>query len=453
MDFISDIINLSEYIFWFIVVFSLIVFVHEFGHYYIARINDVKIEKFSIGFGPAIIRRKDKNNTLWQISIIPLGGYVKFAGEMYYSDETKPKDKEDTSLFFNKNSLQKASIVLAGPIANFILGIFIFILIYSIFGRNFVSPVIGHIDQNSPAYQAELKRGDVVLAINNKSIETYDQVYEVLETKLYDQIQIEIIRNKKVISIILKPEHRSIKSIIGSNRKVNYLGINPEIKPIIGKVMKDSPADFIGLKRSDTILKINEVLVFDVRQVIDIVKRNPNQELDITILRDEAIINKKVTPYVFVSEKGEGIGRIGITFSRERVKLGFFDAFIYSIDSFLEVTKKTLVAFTEIIFGKRDHCEVGGPILIAKVSNDVANTDLISFAGLIALISINLGIINLFPLPLLDGGHFFTYMVEFIRGKRVKYQIYKYIQYIGIILIGSLMLFSILNDVYCRILI
>ena len=114
--------------------------------------------------------------------------------------------------------------------------------------------------------------------------------------------------------------------------------------------------------------------------------------------------------------------------------------------------KKTLQAFTEIIFGKRDHCEMGGPILIAKVSNDVANTDMVAFISLIAIISFNLGIINLFPLPLLDGGHFFTYLAEYFSGKEIRYNVFKYIQVFGVLIVFSLMSFSILNDIYCRVL-
>tara|TARA_E500000178_G_scaffold9971_1_gene9681 strand:+ start:2505 stop:3866 length:1362 start_codon:yes stop_codon:yes gene_type:complete len=453
MDLIGNIFNLSEYLFWFILVFSLIVFVHEYGHYYIAKINGVKIEKFSIGFGPAILSKKDKHGTLWQISIFPLGGYVKFAGEMYYSEKTVNEEKNDKSLFFNKSSLQKASIVLAGPIANFILGIIIFIIIFSFFGRHFTSSTIGSIDKGSPADLIDLKKGDNILAINNEEIDSFDQIYEILDEKLYKEIQIKISRNKEIIFFSLNPEHKEIKSFIGSRKKINYLGINPIIKPIIGKITKYSPAEKSDLRSNDLIVNINNVEVYDVRKIIDIIKENPNSELNIVINRNNQILNKKIKPSVFITENGRKIGRIGITFSRERIKLSIIDAFIYSIKSFIEVTTKTLIAFAEIIFGKRDHCEVGGPILIAKVSNDVANTDMISFAGLIALISINLGIINLFPLPLLDGGHFFTYMIEYARGKRVKYKIYQYIQYVGVVLIGSLMLFSILNDIYCRVLI
>ena len=157
MNLILSFLNYSEYVFWFVIVFSLIVFVHEFGHYYIAKINKVEIEKFSIGFGPAILKYQDKAKTIWQLSAIPLGGYVKFAGEMYANDKTDQKVRENKKLFLNKSALQKASIVLAGPIANFLLGIIIFILVFIFFGKNFTPPIIGTLIKDSPAFNSDLK--------------------------------------------------------------------------------------------------------------------------------------------------------------------------------------------------------------------------------------------------------------------------------------------------------
>ncbi len=453
MEAISNILNFSEYLFWFVIVFSLIVFVHEYGHYYIARINGVKIDKFSIGFGPSLISKRDKHGTIWQVSLLPLGGYVKFAGEMYYSQDTKSNDKDDKTLFFNKSSLQKASIVLAGPIANFILAIFIFIIIFSFFGRNYIPPVIGSIDPGSPASKSKLNNGDVILSINNKKIETYDEVYELLDSRLYEKVEIKIDRNGSLMILDLIPQYREIKSFIGSKKKINYLGINPQIRPLIGKILDNSAAKKSKLKKNDLIIGLEDKKVNDIREVISKIKESPNKTLNLTIKRNDEILYKQIKPSSYFDEKGNEEGRIGVTFARERIKLSLYEAVIFSFKSFLEVVKKTLIAFSEIIFGKRDHCEVGGPILIAKVSNDIAKSDLISFAGLIALISINLGIINLFPLPLLDGGHFFTYIYEFFKGKRVKYQIYRYIQFTGIFIIGALMVFSIANDIYCRVLI
>ena len=163
-------------------------------------------------------------------------------------------------------------------------------------------------------------------------------------------------------------------------------------------------------------------------------------------------INYDITPALFYAEDGTEKGVIGVHFSQERKRLNLFAALTESLENFKIIIVKTMLAFSEIIFGKRDHCEVGGPILIAKVSNDIGSQDLVSFLSLIALISINLGLINLFPLPLLDGGHFFTYMYEVINKKKVTKNFYKYFQTIGAFLIISLMFFSIFNDIYCRVL-
>ena len=152
------------------------------------------------------------------------------------------------------------------------------------------------------------------------------------------------------------------------------------------------------------------------------------------------------------SSKRLTITQLELLLIKNRIKLNLYSSIIVSLHSIYDVSIKTLIAFSEIIFGKRDHCEVGGPILIAKVSNDIANTDMVSFVALIALISINLGLINLFPLPLLDGGHFLTYISEFIIGKKINYKVFKVIQIVGVAIIFSLMSFSILNDIYCRVL-
>ena len=207
-----------------------------------------------------------------------------------------------------------------------------------------------------------------------------------------------------------------------------------------------------ALKSKDKIIQINDKKVENIIDVISIIKENANKELNFLILRDSEKINFDITPALSYAEDGTEKGVIGVQFSQERKRLNLFAALAESLENFKIIIFKTLLAFSEIIFGKRDHCEVGGPILIAKVSNDIGSQDLVSFLSLIALISINLGLINLFPLPLLDGGHFFTYMYEVINKKKVTKNFYKYFQTIGAFLIISLMFFSIFNDIYCRVL-
>ncbi len=452
MEIFAEIFFYLEYIFWFVFVFTIIVFIHEFGHYYIARLNKVKVDIFSVGFGPSILKIKDKNDTVWQVCMFPLGGYVKFAGEMYPDKIEKSDKKKYKELFMYKGALQKASIVLAGPFANFVLGIFLFSVIYVTFGKNYTAPIIGNVEENSPAEKAGMKKNDKILLMNGNKILSFEDVYSVLDNDIYDVISFTIERNNKNLSMDLYPNKKLIETFIGSKREVNVIGFEPLFKPIVNKVLKNHPAFNAGIQKDDIILEINGEKISNIKEVISKVKTNANKELVFLVERNGSTINLNVIPKTIINANGEETGIIGVQFSRERKEVNFFQSIEEAIKNFYIIIKKTLEAFIEIIFGKRDHCEVGGPILIAKVSNDMANQDLVSFISLIALISINLGLINLFPLPLLDGGHFFTYLFEFVKKKQVTKDFYKYFQGIGIIIIISLMFFSIFNDIYCRIL-
>ena len=450
MHILSTFFYYFEYIFWFILVFTIIVFIHEFGHYIVARLNNVDVEKFSIGFGPVLFSTIDKNNTKWQIGAIPLGGYVKFCGEMYSSNKNKINSK-NKNLFMNKKALQKASIVFAGPAANFLLSFLLFIFIFLIFGRNETPNILGSIDKNSPAELSNLQVNDRVISINNIKINNFEDIYNFIEDEKIasSSLLFKIKRNEEILEFSIMPTTKSIETFIGSTKNINYLGINPLISPIVGKVLPESPASFAGLKKNDKILKINNIKIEGARKIIDIVRVNENKVLNFLILRNNEEVFIDIIPKDITNS---GSPKIGITFKKNRTKLKLYDSLKESFNNILIISTKTLIAFWEILFGQRDHCEVGGPILIAKVSTDIVNTDYISFIALIALISINLGLINLFPLPLLDGGHLLTYISEFVIGKNINYSLFKKIQILGVLIIVFFMTFSILNDIYCRVL-
>ena len=450
MHILSTFFYYFEYIFWFILVFTIIVFIHEFGHYIVARLNNVDVEKFSIGFGPVLFSTIDKNNTKWQIGAIPLGGYVKFCGEMYSSNKNKINSK-NKNLFMNKKALQKASIVFAGPAANFLLSFLLFIFIFLIFGRNETPNILGSIDNNSPAELSNLQVNDRVISINNIKINNFEDIYNFIEDEKIasSSLLFKIKRNEEILEFSIMPTTKSIETFIGSTKNINYLGINPLISPIVGKVLPESPASFAGLKKNDKILKINNIKIEGARKIIDIVRVNENKVLNFLILRNNEEVFIDIIPKDITNS---GSPKIGITFKKNRTKLKLYDSLKESFNNILIISTKTLIAFWEILFGQRDHCEVGGPILIAKVSTDIVNTDYISFIALIALISINLGLINLFPLPLLDGGHLLTYISEFVIGKNINYSLFKKIQILGVLIIVFFMTFSILNDIYCRVL-
>ena len=347
--------------------------------------------------------------------------------------------------------MQKASIVFAGPAANFLLSFLLFIFIFLFFGRNETPNILGSIDKNSPAELINLQVNDRVISINNIKINNFEDIYNFIENEKLglDSLLFKIKRNDEILEYSLIPETKSIETFIGSKKNINYLGINPLISPIVGKVLPESPASFAGLKKNDKILKINNIKVEGARQIIDIVKANENKVLNFLILRN----NKEVFIEIIPKDlSNSGNPKIGITFKKNRTKLKLYESVKESLNNIFIISVKTLIAFWEILFGQRDHCEVGGPILIAKVSTDIVNTDYISFIALIALISINLGLINLFPLPLLDGGHLLTYISEFVIGKNINYNLFKKIQILGVIIIVFFMTFSILNDIYCRVL-
>ncbi len=450
MHILSTFFYYFEYVFWFILVFTIIVFIHEFGHYIVARLNNVDVEKFSIGFGPVLYSTIDKNNTKWQIGAIPLGGYVKFCGEMYSANKNKINSK-NKNLFMNKKALQKASIVFAGPAANFLLSFLLFIFIFLIFGRNETPNILGSIDKNSPAELNNLQVNDRVISINNIKINNFEDIYNFIEDKKIASsfLLFKIKRNEEILEFSIMPTTKSIETFIGSKKNINYLGINPLISPIVGNVLPESPASFAGLKKNDKILKINNIKIEGARKIIDIVRDNENKALNFLILRNNEEVFIDIIPKDLTNS---GNPKIGITFKKNRTKLKLYDSLKESLNNIFIISTKTLIAFWEILFGQRDHCEVGGPILIAKVSTDIVNTDYISFIALIALISINLGLINLFPLPLLDGGHLLTYISEFVIGKNINYSLFKKIQILGVLIIVFFMTFSILNDIYCRVL-
>lgn len=453
---LDSLIIVAQSFFWFVVVFTIIVFVHEFGHYYIARINNVKVEVFSIGFGPEILSFRDKVDTKWKLSLFPLGGYVKFLGDMNPASLTKdeseiPKSIKDKSFHF-KTIGQRSSIVLAGPLANLLFGFIVFVFLFMMQGQVHTPPIIGKIVTDGVAYNLGLKKGDVVSSINNIKIKRYEDVQIFLEENTRKKFTLVVDRNNKKMSFVVKPEERLIDTFIGSKAYIGDIGVFPLKKPIVGSVSSGSPAEKSGLMKGDEIIYVHKSEVYDFIDVVNIIKKRPLKETKILVNRNEKKISLFIIPERVLDKNQKEYGRIGVSLGQSRRTLPFFESISVSFLATVDVIKKTIVGLGGIIIGKRDHCEVGGPILIAKVSNDVAQTSIVSLIGLIALISINLGLINLLPLPLLDGGHLVMYIIEKIKGSPVSEKKLKVIQSFGIALIVGLMLFSILNDFVCRIL-
>ena len=363
--------EILSFIIPFIILLTVVVFVHEYGHYYFAKRCGVGVTDFSIGFGKELFGFNDKSGTRWKFCIIPLGGYVKFFGDRNVFSQAEQKEllkqykKEDQDkLFVTKSLYQRSLVVVAGPLANFVLAILIFSFIYMFAGKDFTPAQIQEVQKDGPAYSSGIKSGDVILSINNKKVSSILNVSTYINTSTTENIDIKVLRNSD--EIILKVKPKIIKS-------------------------KDS----LG----------NEV--------------------------NKKIIGIKISP-------------LNNEFNRER--LGPATALFYAVKETWFVTKASLDFVVSMFKGKGDTTQLGGPIKIAKITGQVAQHGLIAFLSVMAYISISLGFINLFPIPMLDGGHLMFYAFEKILGRPLTQKTQEGFFRIGLFLLISLMFFTTFND-------
>ena len=355
---------------WFLILLTIIVFVHELGHYLAARLNGVRVEIFSIGFGRELFGINDNLGTRWKICLIPLGGYVKFFGDANLASNLPKKQINKLSIeelkktFHNKTLKQKAFIVFAGPLANFIFTIFIFFGLYSFKGVPsdvILLPVIDNVLENSAAYRAGFKKNDKIISADNKIIDNFRDVKDIILSKTNEEINFLIERGNEEIIIIAKP---------------------------------------------------------------DIVENIDNNGMKITT------------------------GRMGFTVQYVTVyeSIGIKNSIIKSLKDTYIFTLKTFEGITQIITGKRSASELGGPIMIASVAANAADKGVASYLFIMAIISINLGLINLFPIPLLDGGHLLLYGVQAVTKTEINDIVLKYYYGIGMFILLALMVFVNYND-------
>lgn len=346
----------------FLFTICIIVFVHEFGHYYVAKKSGIHVEEFSIGFGKELFSFKDKSKTKWKFCLIPMGGYVKMHGdEDVFSSDTKKKNTHKinkSKSFSNKSSLIKMAVVVAGPIMNFIFAIFAFFLIKFFVGDIIVKPIITKLHDAGPAKKADIKVGDKIIGINNKSVTSFSQI-------------------------------------------MNYVSISGE-KPIKIKIDRDG------------------------------------------VIKDFLITPKKLPDDHGALSKTPLLGIMSD--AKEHVRYGILDAMISSVNDTTRIIKFSSIAISQLFMGKRSLKEIGGPITIAKYSSESAKYGIVALVQFMSLISINLGLINLLPIPLLDGGHFMIYGIELITNRKISKRLSRLIYFVGIGFIMILTLLGIVND-------
>ncbi len=361
-----------SYIIPFIALITIVVFIHEYGHYYFARRYGVGITDFSIGFGKEIFGFNDKNGTRWKFCLIPLGGYVKFFGDRNVFSEAEQEEilkkynkKDQEKLFIIKPLYQRSLIVAGGPLANFLLAIVIFSCIYMFAGKDFTPAKIEEVSIESPAESAGLKKNDIITSINGNKVQSILEVSMLINTSSSEKINIKVLRNQRELTLVAEPNIIDSKDAFGNSIKKKVIGI--KIAPV-------------------------------------------NNEF-----------NKQ--------------------------KLGPTKAVYYSIKEIWFVIKTTMKFVGSLFQGKGDTSQLAGPIKIAKISGQVMEFGLLAFFSTVAYISISLGLINLFPIPLLDGGHLMFYLLEKILGRPLKQSTQEGFFRIGLFLLISLMVFTTFNDI------
>jgi len=422
----------------FIIVFGILVFVHEFGHFFMAKLVGIRVDVFSFGYGKRLFGFK-KGDTDYRVSLIPMGGYVKFPGEEVYEKEREVESGD----FMAAKRWQRLLTIVMGPIMNILLAIGLVAAINMVGAPVPIyqsqTPVIGWVEPDSPAEKTDLQIDDEILSIDGQRTKTWRDVELAVGTKPKRTIKLEVKRGEEIIDVDLLTEGKTI-------HEMGYAGFFGKILTEIKMLVPDAPAEKAGLKPGDVILEIEGQPAYYF-QFLEMIQSNPNVELNFRIRRGEELLNIPVTPRL----KGD-VGEIGIAqvieFKEE--SLGFFTAFKQSVKDNVRLTFLVINFIKDLVTGEATARQLGGPIEIASLSYTALRMGLLAMMSWIALISLQLGIINLFPIPVLDGGQILVISLEGIFRRDFSPKIKQIVMQIGFAIFIVLIVFVILNDVAKR---
>ena len=363
---IAFLMNVWDYVIVFLAILTVVVFVHELGHYLVARWCGVKIETFSIGFGPELFGWYDKSGTRWRISALPLGGYVKMFGDADPAS-TPDNNREFTAAekavaFQYKTVWQRIAVVVAGPAMNFIFGIVALAILLAVYGEPRNAPVIDQVQENSAAAEVGLQKGDRVVEAAGQQVKSWQDLQKIIQMSVGEPIPLVVTRDDQRVELLAHPQIKEVTDLFGNVHKTPLLGILPD------------------------------------------------------------------------------------TAATELVRFNPATALAESVTQTWDMVGATLKGIGQMILGQRDSSEVGGPLRIAKGAGAAAKIGLGGVAYYIILLSINLGLFNLFPVPLLDGGHLLFYGIEALRGRPLGQRAQEYGFRLGLFLVFALMLFTTRND-------
>ncbi len=436
-----------------IVLLGPLIAIHEFGHFWVARRMGVKVLVYSIGFGPTIFKWDAKDGVRYQLAAIPLGGYVRFADER--EGEVAP---EDIPFAFNRQSAwRRMAIVAAGPVINLLFAVFLFWMLYLPASEQ-LNTRIGQVQPQSAASQVGLQVGDRIVAVDGKPTDTWESLNYALVERMGETGTIQVTANRADQSQVfnLPIDEFMRHSDQSPLEQLGFMPYRPNIAPVIGEVSRGEPAELQGLMAGDRITAVNGQPTTAWTDVTTIVRANPEKLLTVKVLRANKPVQLEIMPKTMRDAMGKEYGYIGAGALVENYKIPTeyiqtvqyspLSALGMSIHKTWQLSVMTVKAIGKMVSGLIGLDNLSGPITIAKVAGQSAEMGWQAFFSFMALMSVSLGVLNLLPIPVLDGGHLVYYFIEALRGKPVSEQIQMLGLRIGIILLGTLMVLALFND-------
>uniref|UniRef100_A0A7V3ZV62 Zinc metalloprotease n=1 Tax=candidate division WOR-3 bacterium TaxID=2052148 RepID=A0A7V3ZV62_UNCW3 len=400
-----------------IIVIGILITIHEIGHLITAKIYHMPVEKFSIGFGPVLLKRQIKETT-YILSLIPLGGYIKLKGE----------ESEEEDGFLAQPVKKKLMVIFMGPLANLILGFFLLFLLYFLFGIKYSPPIINYETKIGP-----FQKGDVLLFINKDTINSFEKAAEILNKNLNKNTFFIVKRKNKIVNFYW---------IVNDSIRSLY----PLILPILEKVKKGSPAEKAGLKPHDTIIAVNDTFISSWEELIEKIRNSGGKRIKITYKRKGVFYANLIPQLVTADTASKKVPQIGVWVYLPRIKVNFFEAIYQAGIRTGYVSLQTLVILYKLITGKVSRKALGGPIMVAQLTYESLRWGWEYFLALFGLLAINLFIVNILPIPVLDGGRGLIFIIEhFMKRKLTKKELDVAIT-IGWVVIMLLIIFTFYND-------
>ncbi|XOV82062.1 MAG: RIP metalloprotease RseP [bacterium] len=441
--------DLLHYPLAFIAVLGVLVTFHEFGHYIVARWSGVGILRFSVGFGRPLLSRTDRHGTEFTLAMIPLGGYVRMYDERDHlpGQETEVEVPPGTVSFMDLHPAWRIAISLGGPVANFILAIVVY-WVLALAGSTNITPMVAPAEAGSPAALAGFERPVQILSVDGRSANGWQDIGLSLTDRLGESGAITFtVRDLQThrVSDIDVPIY-SWHEGVGEPDVIGSLGLQPVVLSLVGELVEDSPAVQAGLQPGDFIVAVNGVPVLSWADWAGQIEAHPNERVVIELYRDGRLMQLSATPGSRMLSDGREVGSIGVYQPQIAVSHGVVAAMGVAVAQTWDKTVLILSVVKKMITGHVSVKNLSGPISIAQVAGDSAKYSWRSFVGILAFLSVSLGVFNLLPIPILDGGHVVMHTAELITGKPIPENIQVLGVQVGLFLVGTMVIFATYND-------